>query len=281
MSFCLSTDPGVPCEFWRGWSESLERDKCATGTENRVAGWGRSWQAGRRTDSPCRRNEQTAWDELVDRYQKLVYAIPRRARLDEDQAADVFQDVFLTLVQKIDEINQPEKIRSWIVTTAKFKTWSIIRGSRELRRARSIEEMEVEMANIADESPLADDALIELEEQHLIRAGLRSLDERCRQILSMLYLHSSAPSYAEVGAAIGVGETSISPLRSRCTAKFRRGIPGVSFRAKRRRSDRPIKGGQRQAKFTCLGKQRRVSRGILLLLNREWRMENGEWRMKK
>ena len=80
--------------------------------------------------------------------------------------------------------------------------------------------MEQEMANIADRSPLADEMLIELEQQHLIRTGLKQLEERCQKILSMLYLRTAAASYSEVAEAIGVGETSISPLRSRCLKKL-------------------------------------------------------------
>ena len=168
----------------------------------------------------CRRGDQAAWDELVGRYQRLIYAIPRRAGLSEEQASDVFQEVFLTLVEKIDEIQQPEKIRSWMVTTAKFKTWGLIRASKGLHSPDTTEEMENEMASIADESPLADELLIELEEQHLIRTALTELEERCQKILSMIYLTDPPASYAEVGAAIGVGETSISPLRSRCLKKL-------------------------------------------------------------
>ncbi len=168
----------------------------------------------------CRKGDQSAWDALVERYQRLIYAVPRRAGLNEEQAADVFQEVFLTLVEKIDAIEQPEKIRSWIVTTAKFKTWGVIRGSKGLYSPETEEEMEAEMARIEDRSPLADDMLIELEEQHLIRSALKLLEERCQQILSMIYLCDPAASYAEVAAAIGVGETSISPLRSRCLKKL-------------------------------------------------------------
>ena len=168
----------------------------------------------------CRRGDSAAWNTLVDRYQRLIFAIPRRAGLSEEQAADVFQEVFLTLVEKIDAIEQPEKIRSWIVTTAKFKTWAVIRGSKGHYSPETEEEMEAEMANIADRSPLADDLLIELEEQHSIRTALKLLEERCRQILSMIYLCDPAASYAEVAVAIGVGETSISPLRSRCLKKL-------------------------------------------------------------
>lgn len=168
----------------------------------------------------CRAGEQAAWDELVDKYQRLIYAIPRRAGLTEEQAADVFQEVFVTLLEKIAAIEQPDRIRSWIVTTAKFKTWGVIRGSKGHYSPETEEEMEAEMAAIRDNSPLADDMLIELEEQHLIRAALTKIEERCRTILSMIYLTDPSASYAEVAAAIGVGETSISPLRSRCLKKL-------------------------------------------------------------
>lgn len=168
----------------------------------------------------CRNGDQSAWDQLVNRYQRLIYAIPRRAGLSDEQAADVFQEVFLTLLQKIDEIEQPDRIRSWIVTTAKFKTWAVVRSGKGLYSPETEEEMEAEMADLRDTSPLADDMLIELEEQHLIRAAMLELEERCQKILSMIYLRDPAASYAEVAAAIDVGETSISPLRSRCLKKL-------------------------------------------------------------
>ena len=168
----------------------------------------------------CRSGSQQAWDELVARYQRLIYAVPRRAGLTEEQAADIFQEVFLTLFEKLDEIEQPEKIRSWIVTTAKFKTWGAVRASKGFYSPETEEEMEQEMAGIPDKAPLADEMLIELEQQHLIRTALKLLEERCQKILSMLYLRTESASYVEVANAVGVGETSISPLRSRCLKKL-------------------------------------------------------------
>lgn len=168
----------------------------------------------------CRSGEQAAWDELVDRFQRLIYSIPRRAGLTEEQCQDVFQEVFVTLFEKLDEIKQPEKIRSWIVTTAKFKTWAAVRGRSHQRLAETEDEMEAQMAAVRDTAPLADEVLIELEQQHMIRSAVRQLEERCRQILSMIYLGSNAASYAEVATAVGVGETSISPLRARCLKKL-------------------------------------------------------------
>lgn len=168
----------------------------------------------------CQKGDQSAWDELVDRYQRLIYAVPRRAGLNEEQACDVFQEVFVTLIEKIDSIREPEKIRSWMVTTAKFKTWAAIRGIKGRYSPATEDEMEAEMASIADTSPLADEVLIEFEEQHMIRSALALIEERCQKILSMIYLCDPAASYAEVASAIGVGETSISPLRTRCLKKL-------------------------------------------------------------
>lgn len=168
----------------------------------------------------CRRGDEAAWNTLVDRYQRLIITIPRRAGLSEEQAADVFQEVFLTLFEKLDEIEQPEKIRSWMVTTAKFKTWGVVRSSKGFYLPETEEEMEAEMASLTDAAPLADERLIEIEQQHQIRTALKQMEERCQKILSMIYLRDAAASYAEVAAAIGVGETSISPLRSRCLQKL-------------------------------------------------------------
>jgi RNA polymerase sigma factor (sigma-70 family) len=107
-----------------------------------------------------------------------------------------------------------------MVTTAKFKTWSAVRGEKKFWVPDTEEEMEAEMANLPDNSPLADDRLIELEQQHLIRLALKELETRCRKILSMIYLRDSAASYAEVAREIGVPDTSISPLRARCLKKL-------------------------------------------------------------
>jgi RNA polymerase sigma factor (sigma-70 family) len=168
----------------------------------------------------CRRGDESAWNALVERFQRLVFAIPRRAGLTEAQSADILQEVFLTLFEKLDEINQPEKIRSWLVTTAKFKTWGTVRSEKGFYSPDTEEEMEFEMASLKDDSPLVDDKLIELEQQHQIRTALHQLEEKCQKILSMIYLTEPSASYVEVAEAIGVGATSISPLRARCLKKL-------------------------------------------------------------
>lgn len=168
----------------------------------------------------CRRGEEAAWNLLVERFQRLIMAIPRRAGLSEDLAAEVFQEVFLTLFEKMDEIQQPERLRAWLVTTAKFKTWRIVSKEKISNKSANEDNEEAAFFEIPDNSPLAEDVLIELEEQHLVRAAIANLDERCRTILTMLYLNEPAASYAEVAGIVSVSETSVSPLRARCLKKM-------------------------------------------------------------
>lgn len=168
----------------------------------------------------CRGGDEMAWNLLVERFQRLVIAIPRRAGLSEDLAAEVFQEVFLALFEKMDEIEQPERLRAWLVTTAKFKTWRIVSKEKISQKSAVEDEGEDAYFEIADNAPLPEDVLIELEEQHLVRSAVADLDERCQTILTMLYLNEPAASYAEVAKTVDVAETSISPLRARCLKKM-------------------------------------------------------------
>ena len=170
----------------------------------------------------CRRGDQLAWERLIRRYQRLIYAIPLRAGLDEDHAAEIFQDVFTTLFQKLNDLEQPEKLHAWLVTTARRKTLhTISKAQTQQSHLHTDDEPDV-AASIIDEAPLPDEQLMILEEQHRIRTALASLDERCKKLLEMLFYLSEQPSYAEIAASLGIPEGSIGPTRARCLAKLLR-----------------------------------------------------------
>ena len=171
----------------------------------------------------CRRGDQLAWEKLIRRYQRLIYAIPLRAGLDEDQAADIFQDVFTTLFQKLNDIEEPEKLQAWLVTTTRRKTWRIISQTpSNVRSVTDYDLQEHEASTIRDETPLPDEKLLILEQQHRLRTAVSSLDERCRTLLELLFYRPEPPSYAEIAASLGIPEGSIGPTRARCLAKLLR-----------------------------------------------------------
>ena len=172
--------------------------------------------------SACRRGDQLAWERLVRRYQRLIYAIPLRAGLDEDTAAEIFQDVFTTLFQKLNDLEQPEKLHAWLVTTTRRKTLHAIAKAHLQKSHVATDEQPDVATSIRDEAPLPDEQLLILEEQHRIRMALASLDERCRTLLEMLFYLSDQPSYAAIAASLGIPEGSIGPTRARCLAKLLR-----------------------------------------------------------
>lgn len=171
----------------------------------------------------CRRGDETAWEALVRRYQRLIYTIPRRAGLNEDLAAEVFQEVFATLFEKLDELENPERLKAWMVTTARRKTWRLF--SREKRTEGfegGDEEGDLELSKLPDSSPLPDEMLVQLEEQHQVRAAVSSLDERCQKLLTLLFYREEPLPYSEIAAQIGTTEGSIGPTRARCLQKLLR-----------------------------------------------------------
>jgi RNA polymerase sigma factor (sigma-70 family) len=172
----------------------------------------------------CRGGDQSAWEVLIHRYQRLIYAIPRRAGLNEDDSAEVFQDVFATLFQKLHDIEDPDRLHAWLVTTAKRKTWRTISKSRQWQQtAESDEDDEQDkLATIADDAPLPDAEMLRLEQQHRVRMALSALDERCRKLLEMLFYDDEPPSYAEIASSLGTSEGSIGPTRARCLSKIMR-----------------------------------------------------------
>ena len=174
----------------------------------------------------CVRGDGAAWGLLVKRYQRLVYAIVRRIGLDEHGAADVFQTVFTRLVEQLPRIQDPSRLQAWIVTTAKREALlQSRRGRRTVSMTRDDESDDdgVGEWDLADETPIAEEALQELQQLNALREALDRLDERCREMLLLLFRNEDDKlSYDEVARRLGAPVGSIGPTRSRCLDKLRR-----------------------------------------------------------
>lgn len=168
----------------------------------------------------CRAGDAAAWETLVRRYQRLIYSIPRRARLSEDQAAEVFQRVCIALFEHIDRIDQPERLAAWLATTARRESWRQIRQQRATLSLDLADEDNNEVVQLADDTLLPDELLEQLERQHEVRQALLALNERCRQLLTLLFLRDEPLAYATIAARLGVPEGSIGPTRARCLRKL-------------------------------------------------------------
>ncbi len=174
----------------------------------------------------CRNGDESAWESVVFKYQKLLYSIPRRAGLSADLASDVLQDVFITLYQKLDLLEKPEFLRAWLITTTRHKTIHLIKRETRGRPVSLTDENNEYAFDIPDSVPLADESLVRLEQQHKIEEALTQIDDRCRHLLILLYLEEEKVSYAEIAETIGIPLGSIGPTRARCLEKLLKLLPG-------------------------------------------------------
>jgi DNA-directed RNA polymerase specialized sigma24 family protein len=62
--------------------------------------------------------DQAAWDQLVDRYGGIVWAVARAQGLGPDDAADVSHVTWLLLTQHLGWLGQPERLGVWLLRTA-------------------------------------------------------------------------------------------------------------------------------------------------------------------
>ena len=75
----------------------------------------------------CRGGDASAWKALIERYQRLIYAVCHQTGLNPEQSADVFQTVFAALLQQLDRIEQPVLLGAWIATTTRRQAWGLVR----------------------------------------------------------------------------------------------------------------------------------------------------------
>jgi RNA polymerase sigma factor (sigma-70 family) len=172
----------------------------------------------------CRAGDAASWRALVQRYERLVYAIVRRAGLDEHTAADVFQVVFARLLEHLPGLKQPDRLQAWIVTTAKREALrERQRSSRTVSLTRPADaDGDAPEDSIADESPLAEQALDDLQQLDRVRRGLDRLDARCRELLLMIFSDEDERlPYEEVSRRLSMPVGSIGPTRARCLQKLR------------------------------------------------------------
>src|SRR5947207_7580456 len=81
----------------------------------------------------CRAGETPAWNELVERFSRYVYAICAQGfRLREHDAEDVFQEVFTRVYDRLDSLRDDAAVRPWIAQlTRRLCLDRIAAGSRE------------------------------------------------------------------------------------------------------------------------------------------------------
>jgi RNA polymerase sigma factor (sigma-70 family) len=157
----------------------------------------------------------SAWESLVVRFAPLVWSICMRYKLSRHDAADVCQDVWLRLTERLDTIREPSALAGWLATTTRRECLATFRQ----HRSEVPNPMELD---VADDVESTDPARhIMLAERHdALLAALGELPSAARSLLTLL-LADPPRTYRQISDELGIPIGSIGPTRARYLQRLR------------------------------------------------------------
>jgi RNA polymerase sigma factor (sigma-70 family) len=156
----------------------------------------------------CRTGEPEAWNELVERFSRYVYAICVQAfKLSEHDAEDVFQEVFTRAYEHLDKLRDDNAIRPWLAQLTRRLCIDRLRSTAHEQPEDVIDPMG------------ADETLARLDDAIAVHEALAILPDSCQEILDRFFARDE--SYRTIGEALDLPSGTIASRISRCLAKLR------------------------------------------------------------
>lgn len=181
----------------------------------------------------CRHGDATAWQRLVQRYARLVHSVPVRYGLTPSEVDDIGQEVFLALAQQLHQILDPESLPAWLLTTARRASWRTLQRHKQEQPLSAVDLAEAQAEEtfkpLGAPAPSMQQLLQGWQQQEALAQGLTALGERCRELLTMIFLDQGEPSYDDISSRLAIPKGSIGPTRNRCLQQLRTILEGLGF----------------------------------------------------
>jgi RNA polymerase sigma-70 factor, ECF subfamily len=161
----------------------------------------------------CRAGDLDAWNELVERFSRYVYAICTQGfRLPQSDAEDVFQEVFTRVYTRLDTLRDDKALRPWIGQLTRRLCMDTIAASGRMQPAAHIEPDGGERT------------LDEVEEAFVVREALAELSEPCQEMLDRFFTRDE--SYRTISSELDLPSGTIASRISRCLRQLRQQLEG-------------------------------------------------------
>jgi RNA polymerase sigma-70 factor (ECF subfamily) len=162
----------------------------------------------------CQTGDSEAWNELVERYSRYVYAICVRGfRLSDEDAEDVFQDVFTRAFMRLETLRDGSALKPWLAQLTRRLCLDALSGSGR--------EQPIEETMAADERS-AD--MEEIEEAFAVREAVAGLSDACQDILDRFFAQDQ--SYRTISDELDIPAGTIASRIARCLGKLRIELEG-------------------------------------------------------
>ena len=149
-----------------------------------------------------KQGDQSAYTELFERYKGVLYAHAYRLLEDHDEAADVIQDVFLTLWQKRLSLNVSSSLSSYLYVAVRNRIFKLFARKKVAERyTESLQRFRVQDRNYTAEK------VLERELAAIIEREVDALPEKMREIF--LLSRDETRSYKEIGEQLDISEKTV------------------------------------------------------------------------
>ena len=156
------------------------------------------------------RGDREAFEELVRRTSRLVYARVYLETGDAHQAEDLVQETYLRAFRSIRQVKEAAGFRKWLLTVARSVSIDAHRRNSRLRRQapkRESQEVIEKTAAPQQEAPGRE------EERKKVRKALQSLPEEYRMPLTLRYIDGA--DYQAITTQLGLSNGSLRGLLHR------------------------------------------------------------------
>jgi RNA polymerase sigma-70 factor (ECF subfamily) len=174
----------------------------------------------------ARDGDRAAFEELVRRTSRLVFARLYLETGDTHRAEDLLQETLLTAFRTLWKLQNPRSFRTWLLTIAQNTCIDAGRREQRLKRASPSPNHVAVLANVACATPAPDEAVAQAELRGQVLAILRSLPEEYRLPLTLRYLvgadHETISMQLDLtnGSLRGLLHRGLKLLRAKLPADF-------------------------------------------------------------
>jgi len=129
-----------------------------------------------------------AMEEIVRRYSNKVYNLAYQLTRDNSAAEEIMQDVFLTVIAKINTLTNDAFFSTWLYRVTTNASYGFLRKEKKFtEQTVSEEEVDQEPAidYVYDWSTLPDDILLSEESRKILQDSIDALPEAMRTVVIM------------------------------------------------------------------------------------------------
>ena len=179
--------------------------------------------------SQCLLGNDEAWKAMLEKYKRLIYSIPVKYGLSQDEATEVFQETCVELLEALPKLREPRALPKWLMQVAAHKSARLKARGRRHQQTHSLDG-DAALDLMADGNELSDELICDVERAQPLRDAVSTLPPRCRELIHLLFFETPARPYNDIAERLNLSCGSIGFIRGRCLQRLRAQLRTKGFR---------------------------------------------------